>query len=427
MTKADEIFVRLSGVAAFMVPGLALWVRSGYSWGAVVLLLCSLATAGVWLRRRPGRDAWLLFASIVAMGCVWALDFDPAQGSWSNLDRPAKYLLALPCLLYVLAYPPQVRWLWAGIAVGACGAGLIGMYQAMVLHLPRANGFTNAIQYGGLSLLLGLMCSVALLVLWDRWKPWQRGGWAVCILLGLEGSLLSESRGGWVVLPMALLLCAWLQARCGQRKLAIVGAVLVVAGAVGLMAFKASEVRLRVDEARQEITQYESRGDAASSVGQRLAHWGLAWRMGLDRPWTGWGRYGYEAEKQRRVAAGEAHPIVLHFSHAHNEVLDIFAKRGIPGVVVLLFFYGVPLVLFWPTRRRVFPGSEGVLDTEGLCLRMIGVLLPVSYMGFGTTQVFLGHNSGTMFYLFMGMLVLAILQGREHQRLQAPGQAAAIS
>ena len=73
MTKADEIFVRLSGAAAFMVPGMALWVRSGYSWGAVVLLLCSLATAWVWLRRPPGRDAWLLLASIVAMGTVWAL------------------------------------------------------------------------------------------------------------------------------------------------------------------------------------------------------------------------------------------------------------------------------------------------------------------------------------------------------------------
>ena len=162
-------------------------------------------------------------------------------------------------------------------------------------------------------------------------------------------------------------------------------------------------------------------------LGQRLAHWGLAWRMGLDRPWTGWGRYGYEAEKQRRVDAGETHPIVLQFSHAHNELLDIFAKRGIPGVVVLLIFYGVPLVLFWPTRRRVFPGAAGVLDAEGLCLRMIGVLLPVSYMGFGTTQVFLGHNSGTMFYLFMGMLVLAILQGRERLRLQTPGQAASLS
>lgn len=32
-----------------------------------------------------------------------------------------------------------------------------------------------------------------------------------------------------------------------------------------------------------------------------------------------------------------------------------------------------------------------------------------------------------MFYLFMGMLVLAILQGRERLRLQTPGQAASLS
>ncbi len=408
-----------------MVPGLALWMRSGYSWGAAVLLICSFATAGVWLRRPPGRDTWWLFASVLAMGVVWALDFDAGQGSWSDLDRPAKYLLALPCLLYVVAYPPRARMLWLGLAIGACGAGCIGMYQAMVQHMPRANGYTNAIQYGGLSLLLGLMCSAALLVQWDRWKPWQRVAWALCILLGFQGSLLSESRGGWLVLPLALPLCAWLQARFGQRKLAVVGAALVVAGVAGLMAFKAHDVRLRVGEAFQEITEYEASGDAASSVGQRLAHWKLAWAMGADRPLTGWGRYGYEAEKQRRVAAGEAHPFVLQFSHAHNEVLDIFAKRGLPGVAVLLLFYGVPLVLFWPTRRRVFPNPSGPLDEEGLCLRLVGVLLPVSYMGFGVTQVFLGHNSGTMFYLFMCMLVLAILQGRHRARALQP--AAAIS
>ena len=185
-------------------------------------------------------------------------------------------------------------------------AGLIGLYQALVLHLPRANGFTNAIQYGGLSLLLGLMCSVALLVLWDRWKPWQRAGWAVGILLGLEGSLLSESRGaGWC--------CPWRcccasgsrgapaspQGHCRCRA----GCV----GAVGLMAFKANEVRLRVDEARQEITQYESRAmrPVRSVSAWRTGAWPGAW---AGPTLTGWGRYGYEAEKQRRVDAGETHP-----------------------------------------------------------------------------------------------------------------------
>lgn len=164
------------------------------------------------------------------------------------------------------------------------------------------------------------------------------------------------------------------------------------------------------------------------SVGQRLAHWKLAWSMGIDRPLTGWGRYGYETEKQRRVAAGLAHPFVLQFSHAHNEVLDIFAKRGLPGVAVLLLFYTVPLVLFWPTRRRVCRAvEEGGVDPQVLCLRLVGVLLPIAYIGFGLTQVFLGHNSGTMFYLFMCMLVLAILQGRERDALQRRAARAAAS
>ncbi|MDA8455878.1 O-antigen ligase family protein [Acidovorax sp. GBBC 3334] len=416
-----ELLTRLSCAAVFMVPGIALWVRSGYSWGAALLLLCSLFTAGVWMRRPPGREAWWLFASMVCMGAVWALDFN-AEIGMGTLDRSSKYLLALPCLFYLLAYPPRAEWLWRGVALGAVGAGCIGIYQTLSAehgwyrapwpYFPRAAGYTNPIQYGGISLLLALMASAALLTLWERWRPWQRVGWAVAILMGVEGALLSESRGSWIVLPLALPVCAWLQARCGQRRMAVAGAALIIVGAGALMSFKADEVRTRVNQARQEVTQYEASGDAANSVGQRLAHWKLAWQMGTDRPFFGWGRYGYEVEKQRRVDAGLAHPYVLQFSHAHNEALDLFAKRGLMGVCALALFYGVPLALFWPTRRRVLQ-PDGQPDCEGLALRIMGVLVPLSYAGFGTTQVFLGHNSGTMFYLFMNMAVLAILQGRE--------------
>ncbi|MEY2736342.1 MAG: hypothetical protein RLZ58_1751, partial [Pseudomonadota bacterium] len=38
-------------------------------------------------------------------------------------------------------------------------------------------------------------------------------------------------------------------------------------------------------------------------------------------------------------------------------------------------------------------------------------LLPLTYIGFGLTQVFFAHNSGVMFYLFMVMLVHAALLG----------------
>ena len=133
--------------------------------------------------------------------------------------------------------------------------------------------------------------------------------------------------------------------------------------------------------------------------------------MGLERPLLGWGRSGYVAEKARRVAAGQAPASVLQFTHAHNEAFDLFAKRGLLGVAVLGLFYAVPLWLFWPRRQRIFD-SAGTLDREALGLCLVGLLLPLSYIGFGLTQVFLAHNSGNVFYLFMCLLLHAVLLTR---------------
>lgn len=402
----------LSSTAAFMVPGLALWVHSGYSWGALLLLVCSMASVPLWLRSRPERSTGWLAGAMVAMALLWMLDLADVP-TWGVMDRPSKYLLALPCLFYLAVFPPQTRWLWWGLAVGAWGSGLVALRQTQWQGLERATGYTNAIQYGDLSLLLALMCLAVLLVQWTRWSLWQRLAWVSSVGMGLLGSLLSGSRGGWLALGLSLPVLVALQAWCGQRRRALLGAALVLAGTVALIGFGSADMRARLDKASQEVADYQNKGDAASSVGQRLDHWKLAWAMGLDRPLTGWGRQGYETEKARRVAAGQAHPFVLQFGHAHNEVLDLFAKRGLPGVAVLLFFYGVPLLLFWPTPRRV-RRPNGQIDEEMLGLCLVGVLLPVTYIGFGLTQVFLAHNSGNMFYLFMCMLVHALLLSHAH-------------
>jgi O-antigen ligase len=342
------------------------------------------------------------------MAALWMLDVGVAWG-WGSMDRPAKYLLALPCIFYLMIFQPRAAWLWMGIAVGAVGGGLVGLYQTYGMGLARANGFTNAIQYGNLSMLLAVMSGLLLVAQWRRWVLWQRLLLASAVVLGVAGSVLSHSRGGWLALVLLLPLCAWLLVRTtGQRRVYWgLSALVVVAAALS----QVPAVELRVDEARQEVQTYKQHGDGRSSVGQRLAHWGLAWQMGWDRPLTGWGRAGYAEEKARRVAAGHAHPAVLEFGHAHNEILDLFAKRGLPGVLLLMAFYGIPLALFWPTAQRI-RDAEGKMDRESLSLCLVGVLLPLSYIGFGLTQVFLAHNSGNMFYLFMCPLVLAAL----HQR-----------
>ena len=412
-------WLQLSAVAAFMVPGLALWLPSGYSWGALLLLLCSLTSVATWWRRplgAAGAGAWALVGAMALMGLVWALDAD-AGGSTRHLDRAAKYLAALPCLFFLLAYPPRAGALWWGLVVGATGSGLLALYQADVLGVGRVAGFTNAIQYGNLSLALGVMCALVLCALGAALRRWAAAGLALGLVLGLLGSLLSMSRGGWLALALSLPLWLALLWRWGHRRTLWHTAGLCVVAALAALAVQGPELSQRWDKAHTEVLDYTRDGQAGSSVGQRLDHWRLAWAMGWDRPWTGWGRVGYAQEKKRRVAAGQADPFVLQFDHGHNDALDLFAKRGLPGVLALLLLYAVPWVIFWPTQRRL---AADLHQPEGtaLALRLVGLALPVLYLGFGLTQAFLAHNSGNMFYLFMVMLVFAALQ--------APGASAPV-
>ena len=410
MSIAPVAWLRMSNAAAFMVPGLALWLPSGYSWGALLLLLCTLASAPQWLQQPVARSTWWLMASVLAMLAVGLLDVG-IPWELSRLDKPGKYLLALPCIFYVLAFPPDPVWLWRGVFAGTCGSGLVALYQTAVQELPRATGYTNAIQYGDLSLLLGLMCAAVLLAHWGQWSAWQRLGWAAALLLGCLGSLLSESRGGWLALALVVPVGSWLLRRRGQRRLLLRSAGVVALALAALLAFKGAELQQRLDKGYDEAISYQQNGDASTSVGHRLEHWRLAWSMAQQHPWLGWGRSGYQQEKVRRVAAGQAQASVLQYQHAHNEVLDLWAKHGLLGVCALAVFYGVPLGLFWPRQQRVLD-TAGHLDRTALALCLVGVLLPLSYFAFGWTQVFLAHNSGNMFYLFMCLLVHAALQAR---------------
>ena len=416
MMGMRRLFQHGSNLAAFLLPGVALWVPSGYSLGAALILLLSLASVSLWWRRSVPSSAWWLSLAVGGMAALWLMDVGSAWG-WGSMDRPAKYLLALPCIFFLMAFPPRTLWLWMGVAVGAIGSGILGILQAGVWSVPRVTGFTNAIQYGNLSMLLAMMSGLLLIAQWRNWRWWQRVLFANAIVLGIAASVLSQARGGWLALMLLLPVGAWLLARTTGRRRAYVGL-----GALALAAAVLSQVpavEQRVVEAKQEVQSYQQRGDSRTSVGQRLAHWGLAWQMGWDRPLTGWGRGGYEQEKARRVAAGQAPAIVLEFGHVHNEVLDLFAKRGLPGVGLLFIFYGIPLVLFWPSDRRIRNGGGGI-DREALSLCLVGVSLPLSYASFGLTQVFLAHNSGNMFYLFMCPIVLAALEARRGQLSAAP-------
>lgn len=390
--------------SSFAFFALSLCLPSGYSYGSTALALLSIVGCAAFRSKQPtARDTRFLVSMILIMGLLWSMSFDRLFSA-AGWGYGAKYALAALSLWYLSKTGVRLSAIVWGLACGALGALAIAAYQAGVLKMPRVSGFTNAIQYGGIAMYLGF-AAVAVAIL-GRWGKWQAAALGLLGACGILASFLSDSRGSWVVTPLliaAIWLMAWLN---GFKKLASMAAVIMVALGVLVAVPAYHKLEQRTQEASREVSEYlqDPQKYAVTSVGQRLEQWRLAIHLIEQRPISGWGLAGYPAAKQKMVDQGLAHPSVMEYGHAHNEILDMWVKRGLLGLILLLLFYAVPAIIFWPTHKRLNRVHEE-MRSKALALRAAATLLPLAYFGFGWTQVFFAHNSGNMFYIF-GLAVL---------------------
>tara|TARA_R110000796_G_scaffold200418_1_gene316430 strand:- start:43 stop:681 length:639 start_codon:yes stop_codon:yes gene_type:complete len=193
-------------MSVFLLSAIALIVPSGYSLGAVMLFLGSV----VLLVKQPvlglKRQDWLVITALVAYASIGILEvWWDGQGS-RGIDKPIRFILAVPAMLLIMAYPPRLSWLWSGLAIGAIAAGSWAGWQKLAEGVVRATGYTHVIQFGNLSMLMGVLCLAGLG--WAAVQP-HRKTWGALLLVGavagILGSLFSGSRGGWVGLPIVLL------------------------------------------------------------------------------------------------------------------------------------------------------------------------------------------------------------------------------
>lgn len=399
----NDIMTHYSGIAIFLLGALALSLPSGYSVGALLLILASpmLLIRPRTLRLTREDQAILLVLGLyfVVMALSALLDGQGTRG----LDKPSRFLLAIPALLLLIAFPPRLSWLWHGLAIGGMATGGLAIWQKMIEGASRAGGFTQIIQYGNISLLLGMFCLAGLG--W-AWGQSHRLAWLIWLGLGATGgllaSLLSGSRGGWLVAPVMLLLLYWSEGRRLPRRVQLgVLAGLLVFGGLSY-AIPDLGVQQRVHTATDNISNYLSGENRDTSVGLRFQMWAAASELFQQRPLFGWGEYGYREALGEMAERGEIAPRVAEFSHAHNELIDSAAKRGIIGAFALLCLYLVPLVAF--ARRLNDPSPER------RALAAAGSLLPIAYIGFGATQAFFEHNSGVMIYAFWLVVLWALFR-----------------
>ncbi len=342
----------------------------------------------------------LFYVAIQGLSILWD------GGALNQFDRPSRLLMASAIFLLLRLYPPRFLPLMSGIGLGAVLAGSIAIYQRFVLGIERALGtHTHPIQGGDISMSLGLISLCALFWAYRR----KRRGWMLffCLatIMGVTGSLLSGSRGGWILLPLILGIWCWLHRHWFSRK-AKIGAALFAGLLMVLVLLPQTDVIHRLEQGKQDLAQYFEGGNRDTSLGMRLQLWHSAWLSFQEKPLFGWGNNGVRASQRQQVERGDIAQSVYDFnSHAHNQYLDEMAKRGLLGLVSLLALFLVPLRLF---KIQLTPSAS----PEQYALSIAGLVFVMATMDYCLSQAFFGHNSGISFYVFGVVLFLTASWGQ---------------
>lgn len=390
-TPAQQ-FSLYTSIAVFLLGALALVVNSGYSVGASLLLIGGLYCV---CKNRPlnlNKQDWILIGTLVFYGAVAISDTLLRGTTLSGFDKPIRFILACFALVLVLKHPPRLSWLWSGLVLGALFAGSWAGYQKLYLGVSRAGGYTHVIQFGNISMLMGFFCLAGL-----GWAHTQqhKKRWLILLSLGafagIAGSVFSGSRGGWVGLPLVLLVLLRSYYEFFSLRIKILAPLCLAAVLAVLYSVPILGVQQRVNAALSDVKHYIA-GNSNSSVGARFEMWQGAIQLYKAKPIVGWGQEHYQEGMTQLIAQGKAHAVTQPFTHPHNEILNTAAKYGTIGLLALFLLYLVPI--------RLFASGLSSTTLSKRSLAAAGTLLPVSYIDFGLSQAFFTHNSGVMLYAF---------------------------
>lgn len=399
MTEQQLKASRLFTIGIFLTGGVALSMPRGHSVGFFWILLFAFA---YWVKKRsslvPAESRYFTLPLLAYATGNILLGLNESL-EWRRLDPYLPFGLMLFGLGALRQYTPRAMWFWVGVASGAIGAAVISGYQALVLHM-RADGFSQAIQFGNTALLLGVLCLVRAMLTLS--KTWMNALLWLGFASGLAASVWSQTRGGWLAV---LLIFAWIIVNATKqwptkRRLFAAFALFT---ALAIPALQTNGVvQSRITVGVNELKAYVETGNQAGSVGIRLA----LWRVGLEEigqaPWLGVGDKGWIATRDETIANGRLDHTASVFGHLHNEYLDIAFKRGLVGLCLYLGMFLIPMLWFFKPHL-----THACVEVRSFA--MAGMVIPMMFMDFALTQGFLAHNSGRMMLVSLWMCVAALM------------------
>ena len=294
------------------------------------------------------------------------------QDDWDRRHAEIRLVLGAMATVALVKWPPfyrlmgaQKRSLGDALAMAcAVGMGVTALYgRETPLH---AIAWAVSLSF--------LVCLLAPMVLDPSIASGHRKFWAVAVIMGCMGVVLSQSRGVyglliWVALASyvaasnrTLLQMSTFRLRTWLSLGLLFGSFIWM---LSVQPAWLTSVIHRLSEVWIEASMSQSNpGEAANtSVGSRLFLWSKALDAIEAQPWFGYGKENSIAMiKQWGLEINSVQ--VQKLGHLHHEFLDAWVSHGLMGIISLLVLAtGMALVVrkLWRPHPRAAQGILGIL------------------------------------------------------------------
>ncbi|MEN9420882.1 MAG: hypothetical protein RLZZ107_356 [Bacteroidota bacterium] len=338
----------------------------------------------------------LLFAAFLA---------STLRGSYvaSEFDAPSRLLLAIPVLYFLFNQDRNpINYLSLTIPFGL----FIALVDQLFLSQAKAwdpvrwsTHFVDPLAFGYINLALGLTSLGFALQ-----KHINRSTRILNLCTGILGmylSLMSQSRTGWLAIPIILLIILILNRKKLKFKYITSAAILFITTTTLLFNYSLN-FKNRVNDTLADLNAYTFSGVAPdNSVGMRITFLRIASDLISEKPFSG---YGDTIKNKPEVPANVKNyssAFIIDFSLSsgfHNEIITSGIHHGIAGSLSIILIFYVFLSFFLKNKHSMlekkFNNFPGIF--------FITTLIISSF----STEIF-GLKYTTSFFALTSVLLLA--------------------
>ncbi|MDD4963323.1 MAG: O-antigen ligase family protein [Gallionella sp.] len=311
-------------------------------------------------------------------------------------DSASRYFLVIPMFLMLQRLRSNV---FVVLQFAFPVAAVVGLLMAKDLGEGRMGIPTlDLIHYGDFELLLGVL-SLFSLHWFSRDNLPMRFLKIAGFIAGLSASFASGSRGGWLAIPLFIVIFIYFRTNRVQPRVILSSVIAAMLTFALLFSFN-STVNQRVHELTNDVTVF-SQGNRDTSMGIRWQLYHAAVDVFLDHPIFGVGVEGFAQEMKQMTEAGKITPFAAELGRGevHNDILSKAVGMGVFGLMAILAIYFVPFRLFW----RATQSASAHVRRSGI----LGITFVGGFFVFGLTVEILNLTMAAAFYSFTVAVLLA--------------------